>query len=60
MKISLVNYTNFDKKQDYKTCLQSRRQAATKNNFQNNCLMPQISTLSSIISFGSAAQKPGS
>ena len=58
MKISLVNYTNFDKKQDYKTCLQSRRQAATKNNFQNNCLMPQISTLSSIISFGSAAQKP--
>ncbi|MFR1503215.1 MAG: hypothetical protein ACLSUS_03820 [Opitutales bacterium] len=57
MKISLVNYTNFDKKQDYKTCLQSRRQAATKNNFQNNCLMPQISTLSSIISFGSAAQK---
>ena len=57
MKISLVNNTNFGKKQDYKTCLQSRRQAAEANNFQNNCLMPQISTLSSIISFGSAAQK---
>lgn len=57
MKISLVNNTNFGKNQDYKTCLQSRRQAAAANNFQNNCLMPQISTLSSIISFGSAAQK---